>query len=95
MKIDTEQLAEFLQQLVEQAARAGAEQALAIANIEDRMLTVEEASELTQISKQTLYQMIEDGELEAHHFGRSKRLRWSQICAATKRFPNPQSGRVN
>ena len=40
-----------------------------------RLLTIQEAEEMTRLSRRYLYQKIEEGEIDAFRFGKSKGMR--------------------
>ena len=59
----------------------------------ERYLTVGEVAEITAISERQVWRWIESGELLAHNFGRSVRIKDSDFTAFTERCRRPP--RVN
>lgn len=45
----------------------------------DRLITIDQATELLGVSRQTIYRMIERGNLQARHIGRSSRVVLSSV----------------
>ena len=51
----------------------------------ERYLTVGEIAEVTAMSERQVWRWIESGELQAHNFGRSVRIKESDFAAFTER----------
>lgn len=55
---------------------------------DDPYLTVAEVATKLRLSKMTIYRLVQNGELKAHHIGRSYRIRLSSLTAYLEREEN-------